>query len=70
MPAETGRGWAELEDVLCSQRCMRLADGWLDGESMCVRCADLVVEREAALSENPWLVLPDLHDDPFFYTAA
>lgn len=59
-----------LTDVLCSQRCMRLADGWLDSEPMCVSCADLVLERTVALDLDPWLVLPDLRDDPFFLRGA
>ena len=49
-----------LSDVLCSMKCMRPADGWLDGVPLCVDCVGLVVDREAALDLDPWIVLPEL----------
>lgn len=62
-----------LSNVLCSLKCMRLADGWTSdgferpGVPLCFWCAVQLAEREAALDENPWLQLPEF--DPLMLEA-
>lgn len=47
---------------LCTLRCMRESALTVDGEPYCIECADLLIEREIAVSQNPELValLPPL----------
>lgn len=54
--------WAEHGTPLCVLRCMSDAQLTIDGVPHCVDCADLVIEREVAISLRPDLIdtLPPL----------
>lgn len=51
-----------LSDVLCTNRCMRLADGWLEGVPYCALCVMVVIDRDAAEDLNPYMRFPELDD--------
>ena len=51
--------------TLCMMRCGRTADCSLEGEPLCIGCADLVFDRLVAVHLNPRMAhqLPPLNEE-------